>query len=109
MNRTQIAALVAGATLGAAGVAIAVVLSRKEGREAAERILEKSKPVAEQAKTMSERAAKSAIAGYQTLAPKATEVWSTAREKAPQAVTTFSSRLPRFAQNGKHDAMDVLQ
>ena len=108
MNRTQVAALVAGATLGLAVVTIAVALSRKEGRDAAQRILEKSKPVAEQARNISERAAKSAVAGYQTLAPRATEAWSTAREKAPQAVTTFGSRLPKFVQNGKREALDVL-
>jgi hypothetical protein len=108
MKRTQVAALLAGAALGMAGVAIAVVLSREEGREAASRLLEKSKPVAEQAKNFSGRAAKSAVARYQALAPKATDAWTAAREKAPQAVTTISSRLPKFAQNGNHEAVDVL-
>ncbi len=109
MKRTQVAALVAGATVGLMGVAIVVALSRKEGRDAAQRILEKSKPVADQAKNLSERAAKSAIAGYQTLAPKATEALSAARDKAPQAVTTVGSRLPKFAQNGKREVLDALQ
>src|SRR5215469_2739020 len=108
MKRTQVAALLAGAALGLAGVAVAVVLSREEGREAASRLLERSKPVAEQAKSISERAAKSAVARYQTLAPKATEAWSAAREKAPQAVTTISSRLPKFVQNGNRETVDVL-
>ena len=58
------------------------MLSREEGREAASRLLEKSKPVAEQAKSLSERAAKTAVARYQTLAPKATDAWTAAREKA---------------------------
>ncbi|MGO8947626.1 MAG: hypothetical protein ACLQUY_08180 [Ktedonobacterales bacterium] len=108
MKRSQVAALLAGATLGLAGAAIAIALSRKEGRAAAQRIIERSKPVAEQAKTLSGRAAKSAVAGYQTLAPKATEAWSSAREKAPQAVTTIGSRLPKFVQNGKSEELDVL-
>ena|SRR5215469_2170094 len=108
MKRTQIAALLAGAALGLAGVAVVVVLSRDEGREAASRLLEKSKPVAEQARSISQRAAKSAVARYQTLAPKATEAWSAAREKAPQAVTTISSHLPKFAQNGNGQIVDVL-
>jgi hypothetical protein len=108
MKRTQVAALLAGAALGLAGVAVAVVLSREEGREAASRLLEKSKPVAEQARSISQRAAKSAVTRYQTLAPKATEAWSAAREKAPQAVTTISSRLPKFVQNGNGQVVDVL-
>jgi hypothetical protein len=108
MKRTQVAALLVGAALGLTGVAVAVILSREEGRSAAGRLVERSKPVAEQAKILGERAARTAAARYQTLAPKATEVWSTARDKAPQAVNTISSRLPRLVQNGRHEEADAL-
>jgi hypothetical protein len=108
MKRTQVAALLVGAALGLTGVAVAVILSREEGRAAAGRLVEKSKPVAEQAKSLGERAAKTAVARYQTLAPKATEAWSTARDRAPQAVNTISSRLPRLTQNGKREEADAL-
>ena len=104
MKRTQVAALLVGAALGLTGVAVAVMLSREEGRAAAGRLFEKSKPVAEQAKSLGERAAKNAVARYQTLAPKATEAWSSARDN----VNTISSRLPRLAQNGKSEEVDVL-
>lgn len=108
MKRAQVAALLAGAALGLAGVAIAVALSREEGRSAARRLVEKSKPVAEQARSLGERAAKTAAAQYQTLAPKAAEAWNTAREKAPQAVDAINSRLPKFSLNGKREEVDVL-
>lgn len=104
MKRTQVAALLVGAALGLTGVAVAVMLSREEGRAAAGRLFEKSKPVAEQAKSLGERAAKNAVARYQTLAPKATEAWSSARDN----VNTIGSRLPRLAQNGKSEEVDVL-
>jgi hypothetical protein len=108
MKRTQVAALLVGAALGLAGVAVAVVLSREDGRAAAGRLVEKSKPVAEQAKSIGEHAARTAVARYQTLAPKATEVWSSARDKAPQAANLISSRLPRLAQNGKSEEADAM-
>jgi hypothetical protein len=108
MKRTQVAALLVGALLGLAGVTIAVILSREEGRDAAGRLLEKSRPVAKQARSLSERAAKTAVAQYQTLAPRATEALSAAREKAPLAVNTLGSYLPKFGQNGKTEEVDAL-
>jgi hypothetical protein len=108
MKRTQVAALLVGALLGLAGVAVAVILSREEGRDAAGRLLEKSKPVAQQARSLSERAAKTAVAQYQTLAPRATEVLSAAREKAPMAMTSLGSYLPKLGQNGKTEQVDAL-
>ena len=104
MKRTQVAALLAGAALGLAGVAVAVILSREEGRAAAGRLVEKSKPVAEQAKILSGRAARTAAARYQTLAPKATEAWSNARDN----VNTISSRLPLLSQNGKREEVEPV-
>jgi hypothetical protein len=108
MKRTQVAALLVGALLGLAGVTVAVILSREEGRDAAGRLLEKSRPVAEQARSLSERAAKTAVAQYQTLAPRATEALSAAREKAPLAMNTLGSYLPKFGQNGKAEEVDAL-
>jgi hypothetical protein len=108
MKRTQVAALLVGALLGLAGVTIAVILSREEGRDAAGRLLEKSRPVAEQARSLSGRAAKTAVAQYQTLAPRATEALSAAREKAPLAMNTLGSYLPKFGQNGKTEEVDAL-
>ena len=57
MKRTQVAALLAGAALGLTGITAAVVLSRKEGRDAARRLIEKGRPVAEQAKVFGGKAA----------------------------------------------------
>lgn len=98
MKRIQVAALLAGVALGVAGVAVAVVLSREEGRQAARRMLDKTAPVAAQARDQAwqigGRVAQTAAAQYQTLAPKAADVISSAREQAPTLVGAVSSRLP---------------
>ncbi|MFI5273279.1 MAG: hypothetical protein ACHQ4H_09650 [Ktedonobacterales bacterium] len=100
MKRTQMAALLAGAALGLTGVAVAVTLSRKEGRDAAKRLLDRTAPVAAQARTVGGRVARSAAGQYQTLAPKAAGALSTVRSQAPVAVGAVSSRLPWIGQNG---------
>lgn len=99
MKRTQVAALLAGAALGLTGVAVAVALSRKEGREAAKRLMDKTAPYAAQARQVGERVAKTAGEQYQVLAPKAAEVLGAVREQAPAAVGAVSARLP-WIQNG---------
>lgn len=98
MKRTQVAMLLAGVALGMAGVAAAIVLSREEGRQAAKRVLDKTAPVAAQARDQAlqigGRVAQTAAAQYQTLAPKAADVISSARGQAPTLVGAVSSRLP---------------
>lgn len=98
MKRTQAAALLVGAALGVAGVAVAVVLSREEGRTAAKRLLDKTAPMAKQARKQAQQigelVAHTAAEQYQTLAPKAADVISSAREQAPALVGAVSSRLP---------------
>ncbi len=98
MKRTQVAALLVGAALGVAGVAVAVALSREEGRATAKRLLDKTTPMAKQARKQAleigERVAHTAAEQYQTLAPKAADVISSAREQAPALVGAVSSRLP---------------
>lgn len=98
MKRTQVVALLAGVALGVAGVAVAVALSREEGRAAAKRVLDKTAPVAaqarDQARQIGGRMAQTAAAQYQTLAPKAADVISSARGQAPAVVGAVSNRLP---------------
>lgn len=98
MKRTQLVLLLAGVAVGAAGVAVAVVLSREEGRQAAKRMLDKTAPVAAQARDQAlqigGRVAQTAAAQYQTLAPKAADALSSARGQAPALVDAVSSRLP---------------
>src|SRR5579871_3928097 len=108
MKRTQVAALLAGAALGLAGVTAAVVLSRKEGRETARKLIAKTQPVAEQARKAGERVVKSATEQYQVIAPKAAEVVQTVRGQAPRAVETVTGIFPRASQNGKHETTEVL-
>lgn len=107
MKRTQVAALLAGAALGLAGVAVAVVLSRKEGRETARKLLAKTEPVAEQARKAGERVLKTATEQYQVLAPKAAGVVQTVREQAPRAAETVAGILPRRSQNGKTEPEEI--
>ena len=108
MKRTQVAALLAGAALGLAGVTVAVVLSRKDGRETARKLIAKTQPVAEQAKKAGERVMKSATEQYQVIAPKAAGVVQTVRDQAPRAVETVTGIFPRASQNGKHETTEVL-
>ncbi len=107
MKRTQVAALLAGAALGLAGVTVAVVLSRKEGRETARKLIAKTQPVAEQAKKAGERVVKTATEQYQVIAPKAAEVVQTVRDQAPRAVETVAGIFPRSSQNGKIETTEV--
>ena len=98
MKRTQLALLLAGVAAGVAGVAVAVVLSREEGRQAARRVIDKTAPVAaqarDQARQIGGRVAQTAATQYQTLAPKAADVISSARGQAPALVGAVSNRLP---------------
>ena len=107
MKKAQVAALLAGAALGVAGVTVGIALSRREGREAARRLIEKTRPVAGQARQVGERVAKSAADQYNALAPKAAEVFSTVRTQAPQAAEVLSAKLPKFALNAKKEPAEV--
>lgn len=109
MKRTQVAALLAGAALGLAGVtAVTIMLSRKEGRETARKLISKTQPVAEQARKAGERVVKSATEQYQVIAPMAAGVVQTVRDQAPRAVETVAGIFPRIPQNGKHETTEVL-
>lgn len=109
MKRGQVAALLAGAALGLAGVTIAVIVSRKEGREATKRLLERSSTVAEQARKAGERVARTALEQYQATAPKAAEAISSVIAQAPQAAEVISAKLPKIALNtGKAQPTEVV-
>jgi hypothetical protein len=107
MKRAQLAALFAGAALGLAGVTVAVVLSRQEGRAAARKLLDRAAPVAEQARKAGERVATTAVEQYQAIAPKAVEALNTVRAQAPQLAETVVANLPKVAANGKHEPVTV--
>lgn len=94
MKRGQVAALIAGAALGFAGVGVAIVVSRAEGREATRRLLDRTAPVAGQVRKASERVAKVAVEQYQANAPKAVEAFNSVLAQAPQAAETLRARLP---------------
>lgn len=96
MTRGQVAALIAGATLGLAGVTLAIVVSRQEGRDAAKRLLDRTGTVADQARKAGERAAKVAVEQYQANAPKAVEAINNVLAQAPQAAETLSARLQKL-------------
>ena len=108
MKRGQVAALLAGAALGLAGVTLAVIVSRKEGREAAMRFLERSGTVAEQARKAGERVARTAVEQYQATAPKAAEVIGNVIAQAPQAAEAISAKLPRVTLNGRTQPAEVI-
>jgi hypothetical protein len=101
MKRAQAVALIAGAALGLTGVTIGIVLSRKEGREAARRLLSQSSVVASQARQVGGQVAKSAVAQYQAQAPRAVEVLNSVLAQAPQAAEVISARLPKLVAAGK--------
>jgi hypothetical protein len=101
MKRAQAVALIAGAALGLTGVTIGIVLSRKEGREAARRLLSQSSVVASQARQVGGQVAKTAVAQYQAQAPRAVEALNTVLAQAPQAAEAISSRLPKVVAVGK--------
>lgn len=96
MKRGQVAALITGATLGLAGVTLAIVLSRQEGREAAKRLLDRTGTVADQARKAGGRAAKVAVEQYQANAPKAVEAFNSVLAQAPQAAETITARLQKL-------------
>jgi Flp pilus assembly protein TadB len=79
MKRAQVAALVAGAALGLAGVAF-YVLRSEENRKAA---LKLAKTSADQALKLSNEVARQAIEQYQA--------------QAPRAIETLSGVLPQLA------------
>jgi hypothetical protein len=114
MKRAQVAALVAGAALGLAGVTAAVALSRKETRQAALQLARNSAAVgargsklaggwaaqgskvagawAVQARKLSEEVARQAAEQYQA--------------QAPRAIETLSGVLPRLG-TGKPEPATV--
>jgi hypothetical protein len=104
MKRAQVAALVAGAALGLAGVTVALVLSRKENRETAIRLAQRSAELrAKGTKAASELAAQgSKLAGDWAeqarrlggdVAKQAVEQY---QAQAPRAVETLNTLLPRL-------------
>ena len=120
MKRGQIAALAAGVVVGLGGVALGVMLTRKEGRDAARRFAEQygdlgqkgsqaAASLAQQAYRVSGQVAKTAGEQYQSQMPKAREALGGLMAQAPQAVGALGSVLPRGGQNGRaamgeHDA-----
>jgi hypothetical protein len=107
MKRTQVVAIVAGATLAAAGVAAGIALSRKEGRVAARQLLTRADAVALQARKAGERVVGTAADQYRTLAPKAADALQAVREQAPHAVETLAGTLPKLSANHKHEPAEV--
>lgn len=107
MKKTQAAALIAGAAFGLTAATVAVVLSRSEGREAAKRLLDKSAPMAQQVRGLSERAAKSAVAQYQAQAPRAVSALSGVLAQAPQVAEAISAKLPKIGATGKQEPVTV--
>jgi hypothetical protein len=107
MKKGQLVALIAGATLGIAGVTIGVILAREEGREAARRFLNENQigqrsqqaaqAVASTARKVGSQVAQTAQEQY----PRAKGVVSNAISQAPQAVGAISSALPKNFFNGK--------
>lgn len=103
MKRSQAAALIAGAAFGLTAVGLGIVLSRKEGRDAARKFLAQSSVVADQARQV----AKTAVAQYQAQAPRAVEALNTVLAQAPQAAEAISARLPKLAAVGKREPAEV--
>ncbi len=103
MKRSQAAVLAAGAAVGLVGASVAVALSRKEGRQALQRLLARSGSVAEQARHAGERIASVAAEQYHERGPKVAEALSNVMAQAPHVVETIGSKLPKIAANG-HEA-----
>jgi hypothetical protein len=111
MKRGQVVALIAGATVGIAGVTLGVILARKEGRDAARRFLDESQlgqksvqaaqQFATSARKMSEQVARTAAEQYQTQMPKAREALNNVIQQAPQAAGALAAVMPRRALKGK--------
>lgn len=95
MTRGQWIALGGGATLGLIGVAAGVVLARREGREAASRLMAQyGAPLAEQAKQLGSQVASAAVEQYQAQKPRAVEAWNTYVPQAREAATALVGALP---------------
>lgn len=110
MKKTQVAALLVGAALGLAGVTLTVVLSRKEGREAASRLMGQTGIAAEQARRVGGVAVKTAVEQYQAQAPKAAEALSAlgvTLAQAPQMANAMAAKFPRVPLNGKREPVEV--
>ncbi|HEV8190841.1 MAG TPA: hypothetical protein VGP82_05070 [Ktedonobacterales bacterium] len=111
MKRGQLVALIAGATVGIAGVTLGVILARKEGRDAARRFLDESQvgqksvqaaqQIATSARKVGEQVARTATEQYQTQLPRAREAINSVIQQAPQAAEALSAVMPRRALNGK--------
>jgi hypothetical protein len=99
MTRGQWIALASGATLGLVGVATGVVLARREGREAANRLLAQyGAPLAAQAKQLGSQVASVAVEQYQAQMPKAVEAWNTYAPQAREAINTINSLVAQAPQ-----------
>jgi hypothetical protein len=91
MKRAQVAALVAGAALGLVGVTAAIVLSRKETREAA---LNLARTSAELGAKGSKVAGELAVQARKISAEVARQAAEQYQAQAPRAVETLSGVLP---------------
>lgn len=107
MKKTQAAALIAGAAFGLTAATVGVVLSRREGREAARRLLDKSAPVGRQVRDLSGRVAKTAVAQYQAQAPRAKSALNGVLAQAPQAAEALSAKLPKLGVGAKPEPATV--
>ncbi|HET8905576.1 MAG TPA: hypothetical protein VFN11_01290 [Ktedonobacterales bacterium] len=107
MKKGQLVALIAGATLGIAGVTIGVILAREEGREAARRFLnenqigQKSQQAAQVVADTARRVGSQVAQTAQEQYPRAKDVVTNAISQAPQAVGAISSALPKNFFNGR--------
>jgi ElaB/YqjD/DUF883 family membrane-anchored ribosome-binding protein len=107
MKRGQLVALIAGATLGIAGVAIGVILAREEGREAARRFMnenqigQRSQQAAQTLASTARKVGNQVAQTAQEQYPRARSAVSNAISQAPQAVGAISSALPKGFFNGK--------
>ncbi len=98
MTRGQWIALASGVSLGLAGVAAGVILSRREGREAANRLMTQyGAPLAAQAKQLGSQVASVAVEQYQAQMPKAIEAWNTYAPQAREAISTLVAQAPQAA------------
>lgn len=107
MKRGQLIALIAGATLGVAAVAIGVILAREEGREATRRFLnenqigQKSQQAAQAVANTARRVGSQVAQTAQEQYPRAKSAVSSAISQAPQAVGAIGAALPKGLFNGK--------
>lgn len=95
MKRAQVAALVAGAALGLVGVTAAVVLSRKESREAA---LNLARTSAELGAKGSKVAGEWAVQGSKVAGELAVQARKISAEVARQAAEQYQAQAPRAVE-----------